>query len=455
MFEEAITDAQTGTTRRIAEFSTGLDWHALPEPVRRRATAHLVDTLGAIIAGMSGEVAGHVAALIGPGTGQDLKLPGGAGRASGGAFALICGTAGHGIELDDGYREGSVHPGVSVVPALLAAAGRTPVDGPRFLSALVAGYEVICAIAEAGHPALRNRGYHPTSATGPLGAATAVAHLMAYDAARTETALGLAASACSGLFAFLSGGADVKRLHGGYGARGGFEAALLAGAGVSAPRSVIEGPSGWAQAFTGIAIDPPFPPDRGFRILDCYMKPHACCRHLQPAFEAARDLIGAEGLSPDEIESIEVETYAISSHHASVGWDSFANAQLSFPYVMALAVEHGDAALGRFDAAHRAAPALARAAGKLQVRTAPDLDARYPAERPARVTLRTTRGVFKAARDEASGGPEEPLDDAAIRAKFLGLAAPTLGAGAAEALFDAAWTLDRSTDVAATLGLTG
>ncbi|MCH8155627.1 MAG: MmgE/PrpD family protein [Proteobacteria bacterium] len=40
--------------------------------------------------------------------------------------AFLAGTAAHGLELDDGYRAGSVHPGSVVVPAALAASARTP-----------------------------------------------------------------------------------------------------------------------------------------------------------------------------------------------------------------------------------------------------------------------------------------------------------------------------------------
>lgn len=443
-----------GITRRIAQFAAGLEWNTLPDPVKARARAHFTDTLGAIIAGMQGAVSSRVINLAG-GSGV-LPLPSlkSDQTASNSAFALICGTAAHGIELDDGYREGSVHPGASVVPALLAASWNKPADGQKFLTALVAGYETVTGLAEAGHPSLRSRGYHPTSATGPIGTAVAVSRFLEFDALHTETAIGIGASMCSGLFAFLSGGADVKRIHGGLAARGGLEAALLAQAGVGAPNAVIEGPSGWAQAFTGREVDFVLPHEgRGFRILDCYLKPHACCRHLQPAFEATRALVTAHRIEPEEITAINVETYEISSHHAHVGWDSFANAQLSFPYLIALAVKWGDAGLRRFDDMHRNAPGMAELAEKVWVVSAPDLDQRYPRERPCRVIVETTRGRFSAEKAEASGGPEEPLSDDEIRAKFLDLTAPVLGDERAEALLWSAWTIDQATDVSVVLDL--
>ncbi len=49
-----------------------------------------------------------------------IPVPGRARRADLIDAAFLGGTAAHGIELDDGFRQGSVHPGCVVVPAVLA-----------------------------------------------------------------------------------------------------------------------------------------------------------------------------------------------------------------------------------------------------------------------------------------------------------------------------------------------
>jgi len=449
--EVAPSDRKSGgLTKAIATFAANLDWDTLPQDARLRARAHLVDTLGAIIAGLN-ETVTKVAIDIAGRDAEGYPLPAGLGTVSASSFAMICGTAAHGIELDDGYREGSVHPGAPVVPALLALAQRAsregrPFSGAELLTALVAGYEVVCAMAEAGQPALRERGFHPTSATGPLGAATACAKLMGLDAAGIENACGFAASACGGLFAFLEGGADVKRLHGGMAARSGYESALSARAGIVAPRDVIERSSGWAHAFTGRSVEASLYPARDLRILDCYMKPHACCRHLQPAFEATVELMREHSLRAEDVRKIEIDTYRISAHHAQVPWDSFATAQLSFPYLVYLATNYQDAGLQRFNDEHRNSPAVAEIASLLVVRESEEMQARYPAERPCRVTIETIDGRFTRDRAEASGTREEPISDEALKQKFLGLVAPALGQEAAERVLKAAWEIEKAAD---------
>lgn len=449
----AMTPAARPLTRQLVDFAAGLDWAALPPEVRASARDHFVDTVGVIIAGMPGAVSQAVAGVLGLGRSGSLPVPGSGLKASARDFALICGTAAHGIELDDGYRQGTVHPGVTVVPALLAIAGERRISGQALLTALTAGYEIICALGGAGHPALRDRGYHPTPAVGPMGVAAAAGLLHGLDARRIETAMGIAASTCGGLFAFLAGGGDVKRLHGGFGARGGLEAMLFAEAGIDAPSGIVEIPSGWAQAFAGSALSFDLPPGRTFRILDCYFKPHACCRHLQPAFEATVEMMAKHGIRPADIQSIEVHTYGISAHHASVGWESFASAQLSFPYVMALAMNVGRADLQHFDDAHRAKDWVGESAAKLTVRKDADIDARYPNERPSRVTIRTATGALTEERAEALGSPEYPLSAEDICAKFTRLVTPVLGAASTEELLDRLWHIDRSEDAGSCLAL--
>jgi len=214
---------------------------------------------------------------------------------------------------------------------------------------------------------------------------------------------------------------------------------------------VLEAPDGFFRAFAGDAAGPAtrfaIPPESAFAITDCYFKPYPCCRHLQPAAEALMGLVAEHGLKADEIEAVEVATYGIAAEHAHVGWDEFANAQLSFPFIMALAAKFGRIELSHFDEAIRNDPQIAVLCGKLTVRTDPKLDVLYPEFRPAAVTLRTTRGSFEREAREALGSRLVPLDDAGLIAKFRGLVEPVLGAERGEALLALLSEIERLPDV--------
>src|SRR5215510_2902271 len=357
-------------TAAIVDFVRGLRHAPLADDVRHYAQRHLLDTVGVMIAGAPGEIATRAEAVLAAARpAGSIPVPGRARRADLIDAAFLCGTAAHGIELDDGFRQGSVHPGCVVVPAALALGCARHSNGQALMEAIVAGYETVIAIGRACHPQLRQRGFHPTAAVGVFGSAATAGKLAGLSAERLANALGLAASSAGGLFAFINGGGDIKRLHAGHAAREGLQSALLAEQAVEGPPGVIEARDGFMQAFAGadsaraIALPPAVP----FGMTDCYIKPYPCCRHIQPAVEALIGLLNDENLATEEVQRIDVVTYRIAAEHAATEWDDFASAQLSFPYLMGLALKFRAVKLEHFDSSLRRDPWFASCACKLNI----------------------------------------------------------------------------------------
>ena len=451
---EAFTSLHpaAGASEAVIGFISELRHAALSEEVRHYARRHLLDTVGVMIAGAGGVVAGKAEAMLAavrpPG---GIPVPGRTRRADLLDAAFLGGTAAHGIELDDGYRQGSVHPGCVVVPVVLALAYERRASGEALIEALVAGYETDIAIGRACHPELRQRGFHPAAAVGVFGAAMAASKLRGLAREQLANALGIAASSAAGLFAFVNGGADIKRLHAGHAAREGLQAALLAEQGITGPPDVIEAHDGFMQAFAfgradkarAIALPPKVP----FGITDCYIKPYPCCRHIQPAVEALIGLTQDENIAAEEVERIDVATYRIAAEHADTGWDDFASAQLSFPYLMGVALKHRGIRFEHFDETVRRDPWFTGFAPKLHVAAPADIDRLYPQLRPARVTVTTGRGKFTRQADEALGSRLVPLDDDGLRAKFVGLVDAAYGPARAKDLAQRLWSVEAMQDV--------
>src|SRR5499425_2744033 len=188
-YAEALqtTEPSAGATESIVGFVDALRYDALSDEVRHYARRHLLDTVGVMIAGAEGDVASHAeAVLAGVRAAGTVPVPGRARRADLLDAAFLGGTAAHGIELDDGYRHGSAHCGCVVVPAALAVAHERHAGGPALIAAIVAGYESAITVARACHPDLRQRGFHPTGAVGPLGAAMTAGKLRGLSAARLK-----------------------------------------------------------------------------------------------------------------------------------------------------------------------------------------------------------------------------------------------------------------------------
>jgi len=442
-------------TQRIADFTVDLEWRRLDETVRRAVKRHFFDTVGVIVAGAAGEIVGQAEHAIGavraPG---DVPVLGRRRRADILDACYLSATAGHGIELDDGYRQGSVHPAVCVIPAAIYAGLSQRISGESLLEAIVAGYEVMTALAEATHPEIRRRGFHPTGVLGVIGAAVAAAKLRRLEPQAFRNALGLAASSAAGLFSFINGGSDVKRLHAGHAAREGLQAVLLAQAQVAAPPNAIEGRDGLLQAFAFGNATPrevTLPPQVPYRMCDCYIKPYACCRHLQPAVEALITLLDEEAVDPKRIRQIHVETYAISAEHAHTGWDEYASAQLSFPYVLALAAKFRRIKISHFEREVREDPALAALCRLVHIEVAPDLDALYPKLRPARVTVVTDERKYSRQVMEALGSAQVPISDEQVTQKFRELTVPVLGESRSEAVRVRLASIELESDLSGTV----
>ena len=451
---EAITlHPAAGATDTIVAFASALRFADLDAEVRYYARRHLLYTVGVMIAGAPGDVATNAETMLASvrGGSGNIPVPGRLKRHDLLDAAFLGGTAAHGIELDDGYRVGSAHCGCTVVPAALSVGYERGISGAQLIEAVVAGYEVAICLARACAPDLRQRGFHPTSAVGPFGAAVAVAKLRGLTAQQIADALGIAASASAGLFAFVNGGADIKRLHAGHAAREGLQAALLAQLGTQGPPNVIEARDGFMQAFAFGRSDKAraitLPPGAAFGITDCYIKPYACCRHIQPAVEALFGLLNDENIAADDIQHVDVETYRIAAEHAHTGWDDYASAQLSFPYLMGVAARFRGIKVKHFDAETRADPAFAEFAKHLTITAPPEIDSLYPKLRPARVTVTTGRGKFVRQADEALGSRIVPLDDAGLERKFIDGVGPVLGDPRAKALVKQLWDIEALADI--------
>jgi 2-methylcitrate dehydratase PrpD len=218
---------------------------------------------------------------------------------------------------------------------------------------------------------------------------------------------------------------------------------------------VIESRDGFMQAFAFGRVDKARPLELPppFGITDCYVKPYACCRHIQPAVEALIGLANDEAISPDEVTRIDVETYRIAAEHAHTGWHDFASAQLSFPFLIGLALTRRGIKLSDFSDAARRDPAFARIARLLHVSAPSDIDRLYPQLRPARITVTTAHGKFTRQADEALGSRIVPLEDAGLKAKFDELVAPVLGAARTAELRDRLWEIETAADVRAIVEL--
>ena len=431
-----------GALRALAGRLAAIRDGRLPGPALDQARLCLLDTLGCGLYG-SGLEEGRrvVAALAGLG-GGGAPVWGCGTRLARSDCALACGALAHLRELDDVHFS-ITHPGAVVVPALHALAWDGSWRLGEVLAALVAGYEAMVRVSRAsGFLAHRRRGWHATATMGPFGAAAACGALLGLDPERMVSALGLAGSRTGGTWAFKADGAMSKRLHPGLAARDGLTAACLARAGVTGPEYVLEAEDGglFRVACEGWDLEEL---ERGWgrpwAVAEVEFKGYAACKSVHSPLEAARTIQRRAGRSPDQVAAVQVGVN--SSAMAMAGGmyrpDSIASAQLSIPYGVALGLCGRDGAAADFEPDAVADPALLELAGRVTVAVLAEMEAlrleRHKSAARVEVTYRDGAREVEEVHD-ARGHLGNPLDRAAVLAKFLALASGALGGARARDL---------------------
>lgn len=437
-------------TATVAEWIVDQQKRPLPVAVDHHVRRLLLDHLAGVVASAPGEVSAAVARStqrLYPGTAATII---GHGRSSVLGAALVNGTNGHGIESDEGYTPGSMHPTSVIFPAVFAVAQDRGLSGERVLTAAAIGMELSCRIAAAGHPATRNRHFHNTPLAGVFGSAAAVAILLELDIDGVANTLGIAGSHASGLFEFLGQSAEIKRFHPGKAARDGIASADLAHAGLTGPTTILEGKDGYFAAYAGMEgqdWDPGTVLDglgEEWVLLKTYVKPYPCCRHLHGAIDAALAIVKEHHVDPKQIESVSVGTFGIATRHAGRRLDTILEAQLSLPFTVAVALQRGAVTLSDFGPATRTAPEILDLMTKIDVVLDDAADAAYPRSgRPAEVTVVLTDGTALRHRvEQPYGEPSNPLSDSDLESKARGLVEPIIGSEGATTLIDSAWNFD-------------
>ncbi|HWO42970.1 MAG TPA: MmgE/PrpD family protein [Candidatus Eisenbacteria bacterium] len=234
----------------LARFVAETDYSNFSEKARENGKLHILDTLGAALAAVSTPTATIAFDYCKAwGGAPEAAVWGTRNRFPAALAAFANGLLGHALDYDD--WDAFVHAGhpTSIVAAAAIALGEAKGStGTEVLASYILGIEVLTRLAGGG-PNLQARGFHSTPVLGSLGAAATCARLLRLAPEKVAAALGIAASAASGIQR--QQGTMVKPFHAGNAARSGIEAALLAERGFTADPAILEAPRGFCDTFFG------------------------------------------------------------------------------------------------------------------------------------------------------------------------------------------------------------
>ena len=435
-----MTAAQT-----LAKFCRELRYEIIPSETTHAAKRHVLDAIGVALAAASEGVASPVVESVRAWAGaREASVLGHDFGAPAPHAALANGTLAHALDFDDTHPESIVHPSAFVMASALAVAEESGANGRAFLTACVAGYEVATRIGAAAPGRFHERGLHTTGIAGTFGAAATSGVLWGLTDSQLTSALGIAGSQSSGLFAYLADGTETKRFHAGWAAQGGVIAADLARRGFTGPATIFEGPHGVYDALLAGAEADMTRVTRGlgaeWETTRIAIKPYPACHFVHACMDAAAGL----KVRPGEIDEI---ICAIPSPAIGIVAEPRAGrlapettyaAQFSLPFAVASAIVGGREGLELFGEDARSDKRVLSLAERVQ-HIADDSIPTFG----GRVSIRLRDGRTRDADELINRGhPDRPLSDEDLTAKFVANARRRLDNGSSQKAADVLWHMD-------------
>jgi 2-methylcitrate dehydratase PrpD len=344
------------------------------------------------------------------------------------------------------------HAGGTVLPAALAVSERERFDGALFLTALALGFEVSARIARTAVGLETVRGFHNPGTQGPFGAAAAVGKLYGFDEDRLVSAMGIAGSSSAGLLEFAWSGGDTKRLHLGRAGQLGLESALLARQGVRGPDTVLEGRSGYFNAFStpprietlleGLgavwAIEPPS------------LKSYATHVSHQGVVDAIQRFKREQGLDPGAITRVVIRGAGriMEERHAGRAPHDVLGGQYSLPFTTAVALTRDMSNPLVYDEAAVHDPLVRDLAKRVELEPREDVGPAAPYVWPAEVIIECGSRTHTLRTRPHKGAPSNPFTWTEVCEKFQRYTSSIIEKSQASALIDVVGRLETVTHMA-------
>jgi len=430
--------------RELAGFACRTRLADLPPQVLARTRWLVADSLPVIAAGMQQP---EMQALLKHGfqSGKSWVI-GTRKRADCLDAALLNGTAGTWLELNEGNLIAKGHPGIQVLPAALALAQEAGASGEALLVAIAVGYEVCSRISRAAQMKIS---VHPHGTWGTLGAAVAAGRLKGFDERRMVELINVAATmGMATSRQTLLDGATVRNIFTGHAGYMGLMAARLVECGFTGEK---DSPASIYGKVLADGFDPAKAVEhlgREWILAQGYFKLHPTGRYVHSAIDALEDLLARSGkLDLARIERIEVKAYRLAAMLKEQRVTSSFGARFSVPFALATILHHGRSELAAFEQPAVDNPAIQALAARVHVQEEPSYTARYPVEQPVEVRIALSGGkILEGSCTITKGEPSRPHRPEELQAKFMQLGVPIWSEPVARRLLEGCLRLDELPD---------
>lgn len=444
-------------TRALAEYACGVRFESLEPGAVAAVVRHLADSIGCALGALDARpavIARRLAATASSTFGASvLGLPQ-LTTAEQAAFANGCAI--RYLDFNDTGIGG--HPS-DMIPAVLAVAEAQHTSGPEVIAAIHAAYEAVAALRRGG---FTPRTWNIDQAQTVIGAAVGAGVVLRLDREQMANAVSLAITPNVPLRATRAGRlSDWKGCAAAQGGMMGVLAARWAAAGLTGPPEPFLGTGGLCEMLRiePIRLEAVGEPRTGLSAVQATgLKRYPAEYSAQGPIASVLDLRPAVRL--DAVERVNVALHWGGWHEIGGGQGDLAeklcpstreSADHSLHYLVAVALADGQVTADSFDEARLQDPALRRLMQRVSVTEDPHLTREHAGELPNwPSTVEVVLGDGTRLRRRArwpKGHPRNPLSDAELQAKFIGLAVRLLPEAQGRQLLEACWSVESVADI--------
>jgi 2-methylcitrate dehydratase PrpD len=395
-------------TRQLAEFTSGLNWGAIPETIQTRVIDVVIDAIASALLGQSvGEIPRLATLVTELGSTGATTILGGSSTSEATA-CLVNGYLITAATICDAHLPTQAHVTPEVLPPALAVAEAKGASGAALLAGVAAGLETTTRVGLAlKPPVMQKLCWHAPGITGPFGGAAAAGNLLGLSVLDQQYAFGLAGSSAAGTMA--QWGTIAVKFHQGHGAMAGLLAGRLAAHGFTTCEDIFTRPDGGLLVNYSDGGDPAQLVDglgEQWRLMDISLRSWPVGALVQSVVAAALD-IRNQVSSADNVEKLVVrlpeKAYRM---HADMGWHDGFSSRLSTRYIAAVVLLDGECGLDQSsDTRLTAEEVNSFARGRVSV----EMDPQAADGSAAMVATLRSGDVVRAATNSPPGHPASPL----------------------------------------------
>lgn len=412
-------------TKKLSEFIHNTDYEDIPSEIIQLAKMCFLDWLGCTVAAADSETARIFReTVLELGGNPDATIIPYGDKTSITNASLVNAALSHFLELDDIHKKAMYHPGIPVIPAVLALSEKLNKTGKDIITGIVMGYETGIRIGIAINPS-HFRIWHTTGTAGTFASAAATGKILDLSEKQLIDDLGNAGTQAAGLWEFINDGAMTKPLHPAKAAQNGLLSSLLAQKGFTGPSRIIEGKQGFATATSKETNLESITADLGnyYCMGDIGFKVHAGCRHTNSPVDGTLALVQKYDIKPEDISQVTVKVYQLAMDlTGKTDPQNPTDGKFSIPYCVASAIRFRHCNIDVFSPELIKDPQTRNILDKINLVVDESVEKEFPMGYASIVEIKTIDGKEYVQRtDYAKGDPENPVSWDDIEKKFINL----------------------------------